>query len=78
MIIGVTGYGVTGASAFIDLICEFEDVQHYDPHIELQLLQRPDSIRDLRFNLVESRRRLNISTSISRFVNHIVAIKLIN
>ena len=68
MIIGVTGYGATGASACMDLIKEFEDVQYYDPHMEFQLLQWPDGITDLRYNLIESRRRLNINTAIVRFI----------
>lgn len=68
MIIGVTGYGFSGASACMDLIKEFDGVQFYDPHVEFQLLQQPDGIRDLRFNLVESHRRLSINSAICRFI----------
>lgn len=68
MIIGVTGYGCSGASACMDVLKEFEDVQYYNPNIEFQLLQQPDGIRDLRFHLIESRRRISISTAITRFI----------
>lgn len=68
MVIGVTGYGATGASACMDLLKEFQDVQYYDPHMEFQLLQWPDGITDLRYNLVESRRRISINSSIIRFI----------
>jgi len=68
MIIGVTGYGATGASACMDLIKEFDGVQYYKPHVEFQLLQQPDGIIDLHYNLVESRRRISINAAIVRFI----------
>ena len=68
MVIGITGYGATGASACMDLLKEFQDVQYYDPHVEFQLLQWPDGITDLRYNLVESRRRISINTAVVRFI----------
>ena len=58
MIIGVTGYGGSGASACIALIKEFDNVQFYRDSTEFQILQQPDGITDLRYNLVESRRRI--------------------
>ena len=68
MVIGITGYGATGASACMDLLKEFEDVQYYKPHAEFQLLQQPDGIIDLRYHLVESRRRISINAAIVRFI----------
>lgn len=68
MVIGITGYGATGASAYVDLLREFDNVQSFDSHAEFQLLQQPDGIRDLRFNLVESRRRISINCAIHRFI----------
>ncbi|MBP3882876.1 MAG: hypothetical protein J6E40_12030 [Lachnospiraceae bacterium] len=67
MIIGVTGYGGSGASACIALIKEFDNVQFYRDSTEFQILQQPDGITDLRYNLVESRRRISINTAIIRF-----------
>ena len=67
MIIGITGYGGTGASAYIDLLKEYSDVQSYASAMEFQLLQQPDGILDLYFNLVSSRRRLSSNTAITRF-----------
>lgn len=68
MIIGVTGYGATGASAYIAFLKEFSDVQYYKGNFEFQLLQQPDGIRDLKFFLVDSKRRIGISTAINRFI----------
>lgn len=68
MIIGITGYGATGASAYIDLLKEFDGMQSFTTSFEFQLLQQPDGIEDLRFSLVDSRRRIQVNTAISRFV----------
>ena len=68
MIIGVTGYGGTGASACIDLLKEFDGVQSYPSSTEFQILQQPDGIIDLYYQLVDSRRRLNVNTAIIRFM----------
>ena len=68
MIIGVTGYGGSGASACIALIKEFDQIQFYKGSTEFQILQQPDGITDLRYNLVESRRRLSINSAIIRFI----------
>lgn len=68
MVIGVTGYGASGASACVALLKEFDNIQHYDGRFEFQLLQQPDGIRDLKFHLVESRRRISINTAVRRFI----------
>ena len=68
MVIGVTGYGYTGASACMDLLKEFKDMQFYDPHIEFQLLQQPDGVADLRYALINNRGRITVNTAIKRFI----------
>lgn len=67
MVIGITGYGCTGASACIDLIKEYEGVQSYNGGFEFQLLQQVDGIVDLKYNLVTSKRRLSTNAAIKRF-----------
>ena len=71
MIIGVTGYGATGASAYIDLIKEFESVQSYESSMEFQLLQETDGILDLKYNIVDMHRRVNINSVLVRYKNNI-------
>ena len=71
MIIGVTGYGATGASAYIDLIKEFEGVQSYESSMEFQLLQETDGILDLKYNIVDMHRRVNINSVLVRYKNNI-------
>lgn len=71
MIIGITGYGCTGASAVIDLLQEFEDVQSYRSSVEFQVLQQPDGILDLHYHVVEAGRRLSNNVAIKRFIRNI-------
>lgn len=67
MIIGVTGYGYSGASALLDLLKEFEGIQ-YVP-FEFQIIQEPDGLLDLMNGLVKSKRRLYTNTVVNRFFN---------
>ena len=67
MIIGVSGYGATGASAVLGLIEECDNIQSYRYGSEFQILQQPDGILDLHHYIVEDGRRLSISTAISRY-----------
>lgn len=71
MIIGVTGYGATGASACIDLLKEFEDVQSFYSSFEFQLLQQPDGLCDLKYFITKSGRRLDNSCALGRFTRNI-------
>lgn len=71
MIISVTGYGATGASAYVDLLREFDEVQSFPASVEFQILQEPDGLVDLQYNIVESRRRLNSNAAIKRFKDNI-------
>lgn len=75
MIVGVSGYGATGASAVLGLIEECENIQSYRYGAEFQILQQPDGVFDLYHYIVEDGRRLSISTAISRYkknLNNIV------
>lgn len=67
MIIGITGYGYSGASALIDLLKEFEGIQNVP--FEFQIIQEPDGLLDLMNGLVKSKRRLYTNTVVNRFYN---------
>lgn len=66
MIISVTGFGSTGASAYIDLIKEFENVQFFPGSMEFQILHEPDGILDLERSILNGC-RTNMQVAISRF-----------
>ena len=69
MIIGISGYGYTGASAYRDLLREFEFTQSLP--FEFQIIQQPDGLYDLYHDIVISRRRVKINASIKRFIRNI-------
>lgn len=69
MIIGITGYGYTGASAYIDVLKEFKDVQSLPQNTEFQIVQQSDGVIDLEYGLVFAKRRLHTNTTIKRFIN---------
>lgn len=71
MIIGITGYGATGASACIDLLKEFDEIQSYRSGFEFQLLQQPDGICDMKYYLTNAGRRLSTICSLRRFEKNI-------
>ena len=71
MIINVSGYGATGASAVIALIMECKDIKSYNYGTEFQVLQEPDGILDLQHYIVEDQRRLSSNFAIQRFKNNI-------
>lgn len=71
MIIGVTGYGASGASACIDLLKEFEGIQSFYSSFEFQLLQQPDGLCDLKYFITKSGRRLDNSCALGRFNRNI-------
>jgi len=70
MIIGVTGYGGTGASAYTALFKEFEGTQ-LNWELEFQLLQEPDGILDLEYALVHSKSRIRSNAAIKRFIKNL-------
>ena len=67
MIIGIAGYGYSGASAYIDVLKEFDGMQSLRKNNEFPIFQQTDGIFDLQHALVEGPRRLNISSAIVRF-----------
>lgn len=66
MIIGLSGYGYSGASAYLDALKEFEGVQTLP--FEFQLVQEPDGLLDLMYGIVETKRRSYSNTAINRFI----------
>ena len=71
MIIGVTGYGATGASAYVDLIKEFENIQSFGAAVEFQVIQETDGISDLKYHLVTNGHRLRTNAAINRFIKNL-------
>ncbi|MCQ2381251.1 MAG: hypothetical protein MJ032_02770 [Acidaminococcaceae bacterium] len=68
MILTVTGYGSTGASAYVDLLKEFSGVQYFDT--EFSALVVVDGLLDLR-EAICSGSRLKVQTALLRFKNNI-------
>ncbi len=69
MIINVSGYGSTGASAYIDLLKEFEGIQFLPDSMEFQILQEPDGILDLEYALLNGS-RTGVQVAIARFMRN--------
>ena len=67
MIISVSGFGFSGASAVIDLLREYEDVQILNRQFEFQLIKAPDGLNDLYHFLVEDNSLLSSNAAIKRF-----------
>ena len=67
MIIGISGFGYTGASAYIDVLKEFEIIQSLPLNCEFQILQQPDGLLDLKHAIVEGG-RLSSNAAIKRFL----------
>lgn len=70
MIIGISGYGYSGASAYIDMLKEFDDMQSLPLNNEFPILQQTDGILDLKHALVSEKRRLNANSTIIRFMRN--------
>ena len=69
MIISISGYGFSGASGFIDLLKEYEDVQFFNkPGFEFQILKAPDGLLDLYYSVVERNGFLSENAGIKRFL----------
>ena len=69
MIVGVVGYGCTGASAYVDYLKELGVFQHLKNASEFQLLKMADGIIDLYYHLVVDQRSLSQNAAINRFLN---------
>ena len=80
MIISTSGFGNTGASAVLDFLRGYPDIQVLDG-IEFQLLHMPDGLLDLKQSLVYSKDRLSSNAAIKRFLRlnkSVVAKRLIS
>lgn len=67
MIIGITGYGFSGASAYTRVLKEFDGIQSYPGDTEFQIIQEPDGLLDLMYGIVKSNRRIYCNTAVKRF-----------
>ena len=72
MIIGVCGYGSSGASAVLALLNEFNDIS-IENRREIQILHEPDGLMDLKYQLVENKGRIACNAAISRYKRNITA-----
>lgn len=66
MIVGVCGHGEVGASAVIDFLKGYEEIQVITG-VEFQLLHQPDGINDLKYHLTKSKDRIATNVAIKRF-----------
>ena len=66
-IITCVGYHSTGSSVIDDYLREFSCVSQGGPDKECRLLQDPDGVSDLEYNLVENPHRLNSGYALKRF-----------
>lgn len=62
------GYHATGSSAIDDYLKEFDNVASAKQGMECRLLQDPDGIADLEYNLVSNPHRLNSGFALKRFL----------
>lgn len=69
--IACVGYHATGAGVIDDLFREFDNVAQCAYEFEFRILQDPDGISDLEYNLVENPHRLNSGYAIKRFQKYI-------
>lgn len=69
MIVSVVGYGCTGASAYVDLIREFDVFEDLGSSSEFQLLKMTDGLIDLYNHVVIDKRALSQNSAINRFLN---------
>jgi hypothetical protein len=69
--IACVGYHATGAGVIDDLFREFDNVTQGQYEVECRVLQDPDGIADLEYNLVENPHRLNSGFAVKRFQNYV-------
>lgn len=69
--IACVGYHATGAGVIDDLFREFDNVAQGEYEVECRLLQDPDGISDLEYNLVENPHRLNSGFAVKRFEKYV-------
>lgn len=69
--IACVGYHATGAGVIDDLFREFDNVVQGQYEVESRLLQDPDGISDLEYNIVDNPHRLNSGFAIKRFLKYV-------
>lgn len=69
--IACVGYHATGSGVIDDLFREFDNVSQGTYEVEARLLQDPDGISDLEYNLVENPHRLNSGYAVKRFLKYV-------
>ncbi len=69
--IACVGYHATGAGVIDDLFREFDNVAQGKYEVESRLLQDPDGISDLEYNLIENPHRLNSGFAIKRYKQYV-------
>lgn len=69
--IACVGYHATGAGVIDDLFREFDNVTQGQYEVECRVLQDPDGIADLEYNLVENPHRLNSGFAVKRFEKYV-------
>ena len=67
MIISICGIGNSGASAVVDYLRGFDDIDIFDSY-EFQLLHQPDGINDLKYHLTNNKERITCNVAINRFI----------
>ncbi len=67
MIIGICGFGNSGASAVLDYLRGFEGIGIFEA-AEFQILHQADGICDLKYHLTGSRDRIACSAAVKRFI----------
>ncbi len=65
MIVAICGYGTSGASAVLDFLRGFEELQVVP--FEFQILHQADGLSDLKYHLTQSRERVACNAAIHRF-----------
>lgn len=66
MIISTVGHGNTGASAVLDFLREYDEIDIVDD-FEFQIIQMPDGILDLKYQLTQNCQRISTNAAIKRF-----------
>lgn len=70
-IITTISYHGTGSGAVDDFLKEFDNCAYAASEYECRLLQDPDGISDLEYNLVENYHRLNTGYALKRYLNFV-------
>ena len=63
-----TGYGWSGSSVIYNYLQEFDNVCVMPEYFEFRMVQEPDGISDLEYNLVENNHRDNTNHAIKQFI----------